>query len=121
MNFVIKHYENFIEKNGYIPEMFNAYNESEIKDVAPTLTIYCNSATSSASVLIKEEKMNSLRVRRLTPKECWRLMGFDDSDYEKAAEVNSNTQLYKQAGNSIVVNVLTEVLRNLLLKGDGNE
>ena len=60
--------------------------------------------------------MNELRIRKLTPKECWRLMGFDDSDYEKAAQVNSNAQLYKQAGNSIVVNVLEAILRNLLLE-----
>lgn len=58
--------------------------------------------------------MNKLRIRKLTPKECWRLMGFDDEDYEKAAQVNTNTQLYKQAGNSIVVNVLEAILRNLL-------
>ena len=55
-----------------------------------------------------------LRIRKLTPKECWRLMGFDDSDFEKAAKVNSNTQLYKQAGNSIVVNVLEAILKNLI-------
>ena len=55
-----------------------------------------------------------LRIRKLTPKECWRLMGFDDEDYERAAQVNSNTQLYKQAGNSIVVNVLEAILTNLL-------
>ncbi len=42
-------------------------------------------------------------------------MGFDDEDFEKAAKVNSNTQLYKQAGNSIVVNVLEGILSNLLL------
>ena len=42
-------------------------------------------------------------------------MGFDDEDFEKAAKVNSNTQLYKQAGNSIVVNVLEAILTNLLL------
>ena len=59
--------------------------------------------------------MNNLRIRKLTPKECWRLMGFDDSDFEKASQVNSNTQLYKQAGNSIVVNVLEAILTNLLL------
>ena len=41
-------------------------------------------------------------------------MGFDDSDYEKASKVNSTTQLYKQAGNSIVVNVVMEILKNLL-------
>lgn len=43
-------------------------------------------------------------------------MGFDDEDFEKAAKVNSNTQLYKQAGNSIVVNVLEAILTNLLLE-----
>jgi DNA (cytosine-5)-methyltransferase 1 len=41
-------------------------------------------------------------------------MGFDDIDFEKAAKVNSNTQLYKQAGNSIVINVLEEILKKLL-------
>lgn len=55
-----------------------------------------------------------MRIRKLTPKECWRLMGFSDDDYDKAAKVNSNTQLYKQAGNSIVVNVLESILKNLL-------
>lgn len=63
-------------------------------------------------------KNTDLRIRKLTPKECWRLMGFDDSDYEKASKVNSNTQLYKQAGNSIVVNVLEAIFRRLLLNED---
>ena len=53
-------------------------------------------------------------IRKLTPKECWRLMGFDDSDFEKAKSAGiSNSQLYKQAGNSIVVNVLQYIFRNL--------
>lgn len=47
-----------------------------------------------------------IRIRKLTPKECFRLMGFDDSAYEAASNVVSNSQLYKQAGNSIVVDVL---------------
>lgn len=54
-----------------------------------------------------------LRIRKLTPKECWRLMGFSDFDFEKAEKVNSNTQLYKQAGNSIVVNVLEYIFEEL--------
>ena len=62
---------------------------------------------------MNEEK--PLKIRKLTPKECWRLMGFDDEDFEKAEKVNSNTQLYKQAGNSIVVNVLEAILKNLSL------
>ena len=54
-----------------------------------------------------------LRIRKLTPKECFRLMGFDDADYEKAAQVNSNTQLYKQAGNSIGVPVVQHIMKAL--------
>jgi DNA (cytosine-5)-methyltransferase 1 len=55
---------------------------------------------------IRETTENKTRIRKLTPKECWRLMGFDDEDFERAERVNSNSQLYKQAGNSIVVDVL---------------
>lgn len=58
--------------------------------------------------------LNDYRVRKLTPKECWRLMGFSDNDFAKAEKVNSNTQLYKQAGNSIVVDVLMAIFRELL-------
>ena len=59
-----------------------------------------------------------MRIRKLTPKECWRLMGFNDEDFEKAEKVNSNTQLYKQAGNSIVVDVHEELFC-MMLDEDG--
>lgn len=70
--------------------------------------------------------MTTLRIRKLTPKECWRLQGFcprsedgsfDDECFEKAQAVCSKTQLYKQAGNSIVVNCIEEILINLFKKG----
>ena len=54
------------------------------------------------------------RIRKLTPKECWRLMGFEDEQFLKAEQVCSNSQLYKQAGNSIVVNVMEEIFKNLM-------
>ena len=55
-----------------------------------------------------------IRIRKLTPLECWRLMGFDDEDFYKAQQSGvSNTQLYKQAGNSIVVDVLEKIFKNL--------
>ena len=54
------------------------------------------------------------RIRKLTSRECWRLMDFTDEDFEKAAQVNSNTQLYKQAGNSIVKNVLVAILGQMI-------
>ena len=57
-------------------------------------------------------------LRKLTPKECWRLMGFTDSDFIKASRVCSDTQLYKQAGNSIVVNVLERILERLLYENN---
>ena len=81
-------------------KMFNLYNDKEIKDIAPTQTTNCGSSTSSAAVLISENGSNYLKIRKLTPLECWRLMGFDDEDFYKAKNVGiSDTQLYRQAGN----------------------
>ena len=54
------------------------------------------------------------RIRKLTPLECWRLMDFRDEDFHKAESVNSNTQLYKQAGNSIVKNVLVAIFGQMI-------
>ncbi|EDN7323725.1 DNA (cytosine-5-)-methyltransferase [Listeria monocytogenes] len=53
------------------------------------------------------------RIRKLTPRECWRLQGFPDWAFDRAAEVNSNSQLYKQAGNSVTVNVIAAIASRL--------
>ena len=55
-----------------------------------------------------------MRIRKITAKEAWRLMGFTDDDYSKASKVCCETALLKQAGNSIVVDVMYYVLKNLL-------
>ena len=55
----------------------------------------------------------NFRIRKLTPRECWRLQGFPDWAFDKAQEVNSNSQLYKQAGNSVTVNVIEVIAREL--------
>lgn len=55
------------------------------------------------------------RIRKLTPNECWRLMGFADEQFLKAEQVCSNSQLYKQAGNSIVVNVMENIFEKIFL------
>lgn len=65
------------------------------------------------AVITEDSNMDNIRIRKLTPRECWRLMGFDDEDFNKARAVNSDTQLYKQAGNSIVVNVLEAIMGNM--------
>lgn len=86
---------------------------------ALNLDLY-NRASYEESQTITEPHHNSqrlfdgLRIRKLTPKECYRLMGFSDEDFDKASKFNSNAQLYKQAGNSIVVNVLEAIFKQLL-------
>lgn len=87
----------------------NVYNINGI-----TRAIKAGGGSGNIPKIILGGNMNDLKIRKLTPKECWRLMGFDDEDFEKASKVNSNTQLYKQAGNSIVVNVLEKVIYNLV-------
>lgn len=53
-------------------------------------------------------------IRKLTPRECWRLQGFTDEQFDKAASVNSNSQLYKQAGNAVTVNVTYEIGKHIV-------
>ena len=77
--------------------------------IAPTLTA---SGESGAKKLIDGD----FRIRKLTPRECFRLMGMRDDDIDKIQQAGiSNTQQYKMAGNSIVVNVLEAIFKELLL------
>ena len=58
--------------------------------------------------------IENFRIRKLTPRECFRLMGVSDEDADKMMAVNSNTQCYKQAGNSIVVDVMVAMFKELI-------
>lgn len=166
-DYVSRRYNEFIEENGYVPEMFVAYNKTEIKDIAPTLTGQCSSPSGSSAVLKLEtpvkvnvankkgyEEANpgdyvnitypgsktkrgrvgngvahtltcgdgnaviteNVRIRKLTPRECLRLMGWKDEQIDKivAAKI-SGTQQYRQAGNGIVVQVLEAIFKALFL------
>lgn len=85
----------------------NGYNNAKrVHNECPAI----NGTTTESSFIVK----NDLRIRKLTPLEVWRLMGFSDDDFDKAEKINSNTQLYKQAGNSIVVNVLMAIFKQFL-------
>ena len=88
----------------YSPSGYDASRIVDENRLAPTVKE--NHGTVTATI-------QNYRIRKLTPKECWKLMGFDDEDFEKAEKVNSNTQLYKQAGNSIVVDVLENIFSKL--------
>ena len=65
--------------------------------------------------IAEPEHAYGVRIRKLTPRECWRLMGFLDEEFDRVHGI-SNSQLYKQAGNSIVVNVLSALLSQLFYK-----
>ena len=66
---------------------------------------------------VTEVRNMKYMIRKLTPKECFRLMNYTDEDYDRAAAVNSNTQLYKQAGNAIVKSCLMAIFSQLNIKG----
>lgn len=80
--------------------------EERTDDVANSLTTV---NTDSMVRMVEDDE----RIRKLTPKECFRLQGFPDEYFARAAEVNSDSQLYKQAGNSVTVNVIYEIAKRL--------
>lgn len=90
----------------------HSFNKGGVKEICPTI---------SASAFCENNFVCDHRIRRLTPLECWRLMGFSDEDFRKAEAVNSNAQLYKQAGNSIVKQVLMAIFEQLLGKEKKDE
>ncbi len=123
---------NYLEKKQII---FDDYNSTipEDQSVSPTLTTNCGASATRNGVKIIEAKILQavdhkwhdfiyiidgeywlIRIRKLLPLECWRLMGFTDEDFHKAEEVCSNTRLYAQAGNSICVPVLEGIFRRLI-------
>ncbi len=117
-----------------LPSKFEKNNRFyDPKGLAPTLTTGESIKILNMGDLSKgpQKILINLRIRRLTPLECFRLMGFTDIDFYRAKEKlnetfykgrdNSNSQLYKQAGNSIVVNVLEAIFRNLFLEEEVSE
>ena len=104
-------------KQGYMTAQIGdgidlAYPESETRRgrVQPQRS---NTLTTSDNlgVLIDDQ---CIKIRKLTPRECWRLQGFTDEQFNKAAAINSNSQLYKQAGNAVTVNVVAEIGKHIM-------
>lgn len=83
----------------------HGYNKGGVHEIAPTVT--------SNSYQDNNHVIDGIKIRKLTPRECWRLQGYPDWAFEKAQQVNSNSQLYKQAGNSVTVNVVAEIAKEL--------
>jgi site-specific DNA-cytosine methylase len=94
-DFITRGIKRFVDKNGYLPELINPYNSREITDTTQTLTGECGSKTSSSAVLNTEIRTGEyFRIRKLTPKECWRLMGWKDEQIDKVIACGmSNAQM----------------------------
>lgn len=88
-------------------QALDTYNQTTHKDTFQTIRASINSRN-------EDFVCDDLRIRKLTPKECWRLMGVKDEDYEKVAKNQSNASLYHLAGDSIVVNVLMAIFKEML-------
>ncbi|HEM3198176.1 DNA cytosine methyltransferase [Streptococcus suis] len=90
-------------------KVFDFYNKT-IKNEVGTLTANGGVSTTHCGTF---GITDGFRIRKLTPRECWRLQGFPDWAFDRAQEVNSNSQLYKQAGNSVTVNVIEAIAKRL--------
>ena len=79
-------------------------NQGIFVQISPDLTVYA---------VWYPKKQCYIAIRKLTPKECFRLQGWPDEYFERAEFVNSNSQLYKQAGNGVTVNVIHTIAERL--------
>lgn len=99
------------------PEAVNLYDENGKETSFQDRCYKTDKITPAVTSSFRPSYLHKHRIRKLTPKECFRLMGVTDDDADKMLAVNSNSQCYKQAGNSIVVSVLEAIFRQLGIKG----
>lgn len=94
------------QSHGNQPKVIDAYNKRELKNgICGTLTTLGNTSVTHCGTFLVGG-YNDVRIRRLTPRECWRLQGFPDEYFDKAKAAGiSDSQLYKMAGNAVTVNV----------------
>lgn len=101
----------------YGKEIRKAYENGEVEESRHNMAKLEPRQDGISNTITTVQKDNLLkdgfRIRKLTPRECWRLQGFPDWAFDKAQEVNSNSQLYKQAGNSVTVNVIKAIAERL--------
>lgn len=101
----------------YGKEIRKAYENGEVEESRHNMTKLEPRQDGISNTITTIQKDNLLkdgfRIRKLTPRECWRLQGFPDWAFDKAQAVNSKTQLYKQAGNSVTVNVIKAIAERL--------
>lgn len=79
-------------------------------------TLLASNTNNNCKIVVSNDNiLENIKIRKITPKEAWRMMGFSDEDYNIASKVCSETNLYHQAGNSIVVNVMYYILKKIII------
>lgn len=105
--------QQFLIENPYRgQDGIDLYNNTYFTDIHPTITTRI-SADNNKFIMEKKENERDYRIRKLTPKECFRLMGVADTDSDKMMAVLSKSRCYQVAGNSIVVDVLAAIFDQL--------
>lgn len=97
--------------DNYLKENTNIKNISDENKTFSTLGTNCGSSTSSGGGVVIQ---NNYKIRKLIPLECFRLMGVKDSDFKKIEKHQSNCSLYHLAGDSIVVNIIEAIIKEML-------
>lgn len=93
---------------------YDSYNKKAKENVCGTLTTNAGDSGQCGSFgVFEKDKQKKYRIRKLTPKECFRLQGWSDIYFKRAELVNSNAQLYKQAGNGVTVDVIYNIAKNI--------
>ena len=90
----------------------HGFNKGREFDISPTI--------SKSSWEYNNFLKHNLKIRKLTPRECWRLQSFPDWAFDRASKINSDSQLYKQAGNSVTVNVIKFIAERMRMEGEQN-
>ena len=114
--------ENDVIRHSYSNSRLQDWDKRNIKqnNISPTLDTRCDCLGVVVNTNNKKLNETFLRIRKLTPLECFRLMGFDDEDYYKMSKFLSNSQLYHCMGDSIVVKVLEDIFRELIEPSNHN-
>lgn len=100
--------------NAYLRNFGSKGKLQDINGICDTLLTAMGSGGGNIPIIVKEDNMNDLRIRKLTPKECFRLMGVRDEDIDNVLKNQSDSSAYHLAGDSIVVDVLMAIFKELM-------
>ena len=104
-----------LRDNRSVFQIRRVYTRKNENDLCPTLTANMGTGGHNVPIVSLNGKKNKKIWRKLTPKECFRFQGFNETELKNIYKINSNAQLYKQAGNSVTVPVIQKLAKAISL------